>query len=79
MTFDDRIALIGSTNLDIRSFRLNAEVTLLCYDKDVTTRLHAVQESYFQLCQPLDLEHWRRRPVAVRLVQNVARLFSPLL
>src|SRR5262245_35113562 len=79
LTFDDQVALIGSTNIDIRSFRLNAEVTLLCYDPAVTARLRAVQKEYFKNCEDLDPERWRRRHVVARLLQNLARLFSPLL
>ena len=33
MAVDQRLVLIGSTNMDIRSFALNAEVSLLCYDE----------------------------------------------
>jgi cardiolipin synthase len=79
LTFDNHIALIGSTNMDIRSFRLNAEVCLLCYDERVTAELRQVQEGYFLRCNKLDAEKWRRRPMVLRLVQNLARLFSPLL
>lgn len=79
LTFDDQVALIGSTNIDIRSFRLNAEVTLLCYDAKVSARLRKVQEEYFKNCEELDSERWRRRRAVVRLLQNLARLFSPLL
>jgi cardiolipin synthase len=79
VTFDDHITLIGSTNMDIRSFRLNAEVCLLCYDEGVTGRLREIQEGYFRRCIKLDRERWRRRAFVSRMIQNLARLFSPLL
>lgn len=79
VSFDDVMALVGSTNMDIRSFRLNAEVAILVYDATVTAQLRQVQEGYFKKCETLNRDRWRRRPWGVRMVQNLARLFSPLL
>ena len=39
MSVDDDVALIGSSNLDIRSFALNAEVSVLIYDRTVVAEL----------------------------------------
>ncbi|HKB41025.1 MAG TPA: cardiolipin synthase, partial [Gemmataceae bacterium] len=47
VSIDDSVALIGSSNIDIRSFALNAEVSLLLYDPQVVARLREVQEEYF--------------------------------
>src|SRR5262249_26671154 len=44
---DDSLALIGSSNLDIRSFALNAEVMLMIYDPGVAARLAVEQVRYF--------------------------------
>ena len=79
LTFDDDIALVGSTNIDIRSFRLNAEVAILLYDRSVTERLQKVQDGYFAHCERLSPDRWRRRRYLTRLTHNLARLFSPLL
>ena len=43
MSVDDDVALIGSSNLDIRSFALNAEVSVLIYDRAVVAELAQVQ------------------------------------
>jgi cardiolipin synthase len=79
LTIDDSIAMIGSSNLDIRSFVLNAEVMLMIYDAEVLGRLATEQERCFARCRPLDLAEWRQRPVSRKLAQNLARLTSPLL
>jgi phosphatidylserine/phosphatidylglycerophosphate/cardiolipin synthase-like enzyme len=39
VTIDDRIAWIGSSNLDVRSFALNAEIVVLLYDANVCASL----------------------------------------
>jgi cardiolipin synthase len=44
LTIDDHVALTGSTNMDIRSFALNAEINLLIYDRQVVEQLKVVQE-----------------------------------
>src|SRR5262249_26789900 len=47
LSIDDAVALIGSSNLDIRSFALNAEVMLMIYDSGVAALLAAEQQRYF--------------------------------
>ncbi len=44
MSVDNQIALIGSSNMDIRSFQLNNEISLIFYGDDVTSRLHLEEE-----------------------------------
>jgi cardiolipin synthase len=79
LSIDGEIAFVGSSNMDMRSFALNAEVCILFYDREVTAQLRAVQEGYLKRCERLSLEDWCCRPRLIRLVENFARLFSPLL
>ncbi|HSS71041.1 MAG TPA: cardiolipin synthase [Casimicrobiaceae bacterium] len=79
VTIDDTIAWIGSSNLDIRSFALNAEIVVLLYDSRVCSRLAVEQERYLRDGEMLELESWRRRSHAVKVAENLARLLSPLL
>jgi cardiolipin synthase len=79
LSIDDSVALIGTSNLDIRSFVLNAEVMLVIYDSGVTARLVAEQERYYASCRLLTLEAWRLRSFGSKVAQNLARLLSPLL
>ena len=79
LTIDDTIAWIGSSNLDIRSFALNAEIVVLLYDSRVCNRLAVEQERYLRDGEMLELESWRRRSPIVKVAENLARLLSPLL
>ena len=79
MTVDSDIALIGSTNLDMRSFRLNFEATLFVYDEDFTSLVRMMQVDYLQNARELFADEWRKRPFPHRLAQNTARLLGPLL
>jgi cardiolipin synthase A/B len=79
LSIDDHLVLIGSTNIDIRSFALNAEVNVLIYDCELAAKLRRVQEGYFAASHLLKAEEWARRPLRTRVVQNVARLADSLL
>jgi len=79
ITFDDEIALLGSSNVDIRSFVLNAEVSLIAFDKSVVKQLGQEQNRYFASSRALNLKDWEKRPLLNKVAENVARLASPLL
>jgi len=79
MSIDDNICVIGSSNMDIRSFALNLEVTLVIYDRAVVRQLRAIETTYLARSTPVDWEAWQRRPWSQKLVQNTTRLFSAVL
>jgi cardiolipin synthase len=79
LSIDDSVAVIGTSNLDIRSFALNAELMLMTYDHDVAAQLAAEQGRYFENSTLLTLAAWKQRPFGRKLAQNLARLLSPLL
>ena len=73
------MAVIGSSNLDIRSFALNAEVMLMIYDSGLVARLAVEQERCFANARTLTVALWGERSFGQKLAQNLARLLSPLL
>jgi len=79
LTIDGSIALIGSTNMDIRSFALNEEINLLVYDPEIVARVRVIQEGYFSNSEDLSAEGWNCRTLSARVLQNIARLTDSLL
>ncbi len=79
VTVDGEISLFGSLNLDPRSFRLNFEISLAIYDRDFTQQLRALQQTYIDQSELMDLAAWSTRPRRQRVAENCARLFGPLL
>jgi cardiolipin synthase len=79
ITIDGQIALFGTVNLDMRSFWLDFEVTLIVYDPNFSALLRTLQEQYIGKSDSINLNVWRKRPFRGRFVENVAQLFSPLL
>lgn len=75
----DELCMIGSANMDVRSFYINYEVTGMFYDPKLTAQLCTI------FCE--DLEHAREvtkasradPPLLVRLAESAARVLSPLL
>ncbi|MCC6316920.1 MAG: cardiolipin synthase [Gemmatimonadaceae bacterium] len=78
LTVDDDLAVIGSSNLDMRSLTLNLEITLLAYDRGVVADLRRVEAAYHPQTDVLDLATWRARPLAGQLLDNLARLTAAL-
>ena len=76
---DSRLGIVGSSNVDLRSFQLNEEASLLLYDSDTIGALERIQEGYLDGSDCVDLMTWRARPKVRRLIENIARIMSPLL
>ncbi|MGV8942950.1 cardiolipin synthase [Thermomonas sp.] len=79
LSVDDEIALVGSINLDIRSFALNAELGLVCYDRDVVARLRRIEADYLGDADIVDAQAWRTRPAWKRSLSGIARLTDSFL
>jgi cardiolipin synthase len=77
-TIDDHVAVIGSSNMDMRSFALNYEISLMLLGREVVTAMRAVEDTYRGLSRPLTLEEWDQRPGRTRYVDTVMRLTAGL-
>lgn len=78
MTIDDEVGIVGSSNLDIRSFELNLECIMIAYDKKVAKDLRKHHESLLLHSRPIDIEAWRKRSLWQSFLDSVARLTSAL-
>lgn len=79
LSVDDSICIVGSSNMDIRSFQLNCEISAIVYDERATLLLSEYEERYMTQCEALDRSTWRRRPFLAKFAELLARLMSPLL
>jgi cardiolipin synthase len=79
MHIDDDIVVVGTSNMDIRSFQLNLELSMVFYNRGVSSALAEIERGYLARCAEVDLATWRRRSLLSRLVQNTARLVSEVL
>jgi cardiolipin synthase len=79
MTIDDEVAVIGSANLDIRSFWLNNEISLLFYDPQVAHALQQIEATYIARSTAITAAAWSQRSMLRRVIHNIARLADSLL
>jgi cardiolipin synthase len=75
---DDDVVLVGSSNMDMRSFELNYEVTLMSLEGSLLDRLVTLTDAYREASRELTAERWSRRNWWRRYTDNVARLTSAL-
>lgn len=78
-TVDGELAVFGSSNLDMRSFELDYEITLFGTGGDFVASVDAVADQYRAVCKELTAEQWQKRSIGRRYVDNVMRLTSALM
>ncbi|HMN40315.1 MAG TPA: cardiolipin synthase [Phycisphaerales bacterium] len=79
ITVDSKMGVVGSANMDQRSFFLNFEATMFVYDAAFAGELVALQRAYLKTSRRVSAEEWSQRSVWARLRDNSARLMGPLL
>ena len=79
MVVDDAWVLVGSSNWDQRSLRLNFEVNLECYNEKLAGQMEDHFQAMLQSATLIPLKELASLPVRVRLRNNIARLFTPYL
>lgn len=76
---DGHVSLVGSANMDMRSFRLNFEVHALVHDSTTAAALCETFAGYESKSRRIELAEWRQRAWSLGLREGAARLVSPLL
>ena len=79
MTLDGEVTLIGSANMDRRSFELNYENNILLHDADITARMLARQQSYLAAARPVTAQEVRAWSWPRRMWQNAVAIVGPVL
>jgi len=79
LTLDGDITLIGSANMDRRSFELNYENNILFYDPALTAAMRRRQDSYIAHSRPVTAEMVAKWPVHRRLLNNTVAMLGPVL
>jgi cardiolipin synthase len=74
LTIDDDISVIGSSNMDMRSFSLDLEISVMVRGREFLDELRAIEDSYRDRSRELTLNEWLSRPFRTRVLDNLARL-----
>lgn len=78
-TVDGEWCVIGSSNWDARSLRLNFEFDLECYDPGFVGEIDALIDERIARSKVLSSESLLQRPIPIRLRDAAARLLMPYL
>ena len=79
LTLDGEVTLIGSANMDRRSFELNYENNILFYDRSLTADMRQRQQEYLARSHSVDAQVVAAWPMKRRLWNNTIAMLGPLL
>ena len=79
LTLDGDITLVGSANMDQRSFDLNFENNILIYSPTVTASVRERQQVYLNSARVVTLEDVANWPLRRRLWNNAVAMMGPIL
>jgi cardiolipin synthase len=79
LTLDGEVTLIGSANMDRRSFDLNYENNILFYDPALTAEVRRRQDAYLASSHPVTAETVAQWPITRRLWNNTIAMLGPIL
>lgn len=78
LSIDDTVAVIGSSNMDIRSFSLDLEISLLVQGKSFVAQMRQVEAGYRAISRELTADEWSKQPLRSTVLDGIARLTSGL-
>lgn len=76
---DGQLSMVGTANMDYRSFELNFEVNAVVYDKKIAGQLRELFFDDLEHSTKIDKEEWLNRSSYKQFPEKLARLFSPVL
>jgi len=76
---DDMLSVIGSANLDFRSFETNFEINCYLYDPIIAYNNREIFLMDMLQCKEIRYEEWIQRPKWKKFFESVMRLFAPLM
>lgn len=79
MVTDRKLAIVGTANMDQRSFDLNFEVNAIMYDRQIAQELTEIFYDDIRHATKIDFGEWENRPAYRKLIEKTAGLLSPML
>ena len=79
LSIDDDVAIIGSSNMDIRSLSLHMELMVMVHGAWFVHDLRKVEDDYRAKSRQVTLDEWLKRPRTEQAFDNLMRLTSALM
>lgn len=78
IAIDKRLAVVGSANMDVRSFQLNFEIATFLYDSQSVEEVLGVIKRILKECKEVGIEEIVRKTRLRRFSEDICRVFSPI-
>lgn len=79
MVIDGEVSIVGTANMDQRSFELNFEVNAVVFDNEIGREMSEIFYDDLKESTQLEVGAWNSRGKWQELIEQTARLLSPLL
>lgn len=79
IAIDDTISIVGTANMDLRSFELNFEINAIVYSERINKELTQVFMNDISNSKIISLEEWNERNNVRKFLDGMARILAPLL
>lgn len=79
MVSDDYLSILGSANMDFRSFEINYEINTYIFDTRTAEENRMIFLKDMEMCKEITLEQWKKQSWYSKILQSLIRLFAPLL
>jgi cardiolipin synthase A/B len=79
MVIDDNLSVIGTANMDMRSFDMNFEVNAFIYDEEMNHQMQFVFNEDLKESSEVHLTEWKTRSNWRVIGESLVRLFAPVL
>ncbi len=76
---DGRILSIGTTNMDVRSFKLNFEINAFIYDEDIAQLHDEIFREDLKESREITVQEYEERGWTMKVRESISRLLSPIL
>lgn len=79
MTVDDKVSIVGTANMDIRSFALNFEVAAIVYDENKAREMRLLFEEDVKKSTQITKDMNQKRSIWFKIRGRISRMLSPVL
>ncbi|MBR2489685.1 MAG: cardiolipin synthase [Clostridia bacterium] len=76
---DDKVATVGTVNMDYRSFVFHFECGAWICDNSTVLDIRDHFNETLQQCREIKLEKWKKRPILLRMKQAILHIFAPFM
>lgn len=76
---DDKVATVGTVNMDYRSFVFHFECGVWICDNDTVTDIKVDMQKIFEQSEEIKIDQWKKRPLRQKILQAILHVFAPFM